>query len=154
MNQIYHIAFVVPQLEDAMEQYGKALGITFRPPVSRTYNNVDHRSEGRDIYNAPFHGRFTYSVEGPLHIELVEVSGEGVWAPGAESIHHFGMWTDDPSEKALELEDSGFHWEANRADDGSTPIVFVRRGDIRVELLNDSRRPNFVDWLNGKRDGP
>jgi predicted enzyme related to lactoylglutathione lyase len=32
MNKIYHIGFAVPRLEEAMEEYSKIFGITFRAP--------------------------------------------------------------------------------------------------------------------------
>jgi Glyoxalase/Bleomycin resistance protein/Dioxygenase superfamily len=155
MNKIYHIGFAVLRLEEAMEEYGKIFGITFCAPVSRNYHMVEQRSEDGRVYNGPFDGRFTYSVEGPVHIELIEVSGDGIWSPSGERIHHFGMWSIDPLLQARELESVGFRWEARlHSDDGSVPIVFVRKEDIRVELLNESRRPNFVDWVEGRRGGP
>jgi catechol 2,3-dioxygenase-like lactoylglutathione lyase family enzyme len=156
MNCIYHVGLVVPQLEAAIEQYSKALGVTFRPPVSRTYGKVDQHATDGHVYNGPFEGRFTYSVEGPPHIELMEASGEGIWAAtGEQRFHHFGMWSDNPQAQAQKMERIGFRWEAKLySDDGSIPIVFVRKDDIRIELLSENRKPNFRAWVEGQRDGP
>jgi len=155
MNKIYHAGFIVPYLEDAMEEYGKIFDITFLPPVTRSYSQVDQQSEDGRMYNGGFNGRFTYSVEGPFHVELIEVAGAGVWKPVIGRPHHFGMWSDDPHKEARKLEGVGFRWEARlHGDDGSVPIIFVRKDDIRIELLNKDRRPNFLDWVEGKRIGP
>jgi hypothetical protein len=150
VNSIYHTAFVVPQLETAVSAYGTALGLSFRPPVSRRYERIEQRD-----CDGPFSARFTYSVEGPVHIELVEVSGQGIWARCDERVHHVGMWSPDPVVQAKKMAAVGFEWEASiHAEDGTVPIIFVRRRDVRIELLHERRRPNFLEWVNGKRDSP
>jgi hypothetical protein len=150
VNSIYHAAFIVPQLEAAIAGYEAALGLRFRPPVSRHYQRLEQR-----YCDGPFYARFTYSVEGPMHIELVEVSGQGIWAQCDERVHHIGMWSPDPVAQAKKMAEVGFEWEASiHGDDGTVPIVFVRRREVRIELLNERRRPNFLDWVSGKRDAP
>jgi hypothetical protein len=150
MNSIYHVAFLVPHLEEAVTGYGRSLGLSFRPIVSRTYKRLEQR-----FCDGPFFARFTYSIEGPVHIELTEVAGEGIWAQASERIHHIGMWSNDPLARARQMEVDGFNWEASiYGDDGTVPIVFVRRNDVRIEILNENRRSRFLEWLAGQRDGP
>lgn len=147
MNNVYHTAFLVPRIEDAMRDYGRALGVTFRPPLVRSYDRIQQRSS-----DGPATGRMTYSIEGPVYIELVEISGEGMYAPSErDGVHHVGMWSADPLGQAREMAVAGFEWEASLyAKDGSVPVVFVRRGGVRIELVTEARRQMFMDWLAGE----
>jgi hypothetical protein len=154
VSSIYHTAFVVPQLEEAMAEYGRSLGLTFRPPVVRNLKRVKQR-----LYEGPVSLRFTYSVEGPVHIELIEGAAEAppesIWAPSAGLLHHIGMWSENPPVQSKQMEADGFEWEGSiYADDGAVRVIFVRKKNVRVELMDVSRREVVLDWLAGKRDSP
>jgi hypothetical protein len=132
----------------------ETLGLTFRPPVVRNLTRVRQRS-----YGGPVSLRFTYSIEGPVHIELIEGSAEGppesIWAPSDGLLHHIGMWSENPLVQSKQMEAGGFEWEGSiYADDGAVRVIFVRKKNVRVELMVVSRRDVVLDWLAGKRDTP
>jgi lactoylglutathione lyase len=90
-QDVFHVGIRVAGLEDAMEQLGAGLGLT--------WCEVTHRDQqmwsptgAADVLPL----RFTYSVEGPQHIELLQGPPGSVWdghdLPG---VHHMGVWIDD-----------------------------------------------------------
>ncbi len=53
------------------------------------------------------------------------------------------------------MEADGYSWEATiHADDGSTPVVFVRRGDVRIEIIEEARKPAIMAWIEGRSENP
>ena len=70
---------------------------------------------GRGLERVPL--RFCYSVDPPMHIELVEGSGGSVWDAGdAPGTHHVGVWVDDVDAEAERLVSLGWSLEACRSD--------------------------------------
>ena len=137
-----------------MDFYERALGVSFLPPLESRYPRVV-QSDGE----APFTARMTYSRGGPVHLELVEVveaAGTGLWAGHHDhQVHHVGMWCPDPRSTAADLVTEGFEWEADCCQpDGSVPVVFVRRGGYRLELVTEARRPRLTDWVAGRIASP
>ena len=149
--KIFHAAILVPNIEKAIEAYRRSLQLDFLPPVSRSWPRVEQ--EG---YDEPFNARITYSRQGPFYVELLETSGPGIWsAPTVDRFHHFGIWARDARQEGLRMEADGYRWEATiHADDGSTPVVFVRRGDVRVEIIDEARKPGIMAWIEGRADSP
>lgn len=149
--KIFHAALHVPDLEAAIESYGRAMQLDFLPPVTRNYARLQQKE-----HDGVFKARISYSRQGPFYIELLESTGPGMWsAPALDRFHHFGIWAEDALQEARKMEASGFEWEATiHAGDGSTPVVFVRRSDVRVEIIDESRRPALMDWIDGRADRP
>ena len=76
--------------------------------------------------------RFTYSVAGPVQIELIEGSTEGhpesIWTPSDGLLHHIGMWSENPLVQSRLMEAGGFEWGGSiYADDGAHWVIFVRK---------------------------
>ena len=149
--KIFHAAMIVPNIEEAIETYRQSLRLDFLPPVTRHWPRVEQ--EGHD---EPFDARITYSREGPFYIELLETSGPGIWSdPGCDRFHHFGIWGKNARQEASRMEADGYSWEATiHADDGITPVVFVRRGDVRIEIIEEARKPAIMAWIEGRSENP
>ena len=96
--------------------------------------------------------RFTYSVEGPPHLELIEGPAGTVWAP-VMGLHHVGLWTDRLADDAVELEQRGLPIEvAGVSPSGRRPSGFTyhRSGHgLRIELVDDASLPAFERWFAG-----
>jgi catechol 2,3-dioxygenase-like lactoylglutathione lyase family enzyme len=146
VTAITHTALTVPDLEDAMAAYGAALGLTWATPQSWT---MHIRTDAGDV-ETPL--RFTYSVQGPPHLELIAGEPGTVWAPTL-GVHHVGVWTDALAGDAAELEASGIPIEAAGIDrSGNSPFGFTyhRSSDgFRVELVDEASRPAFERWFAG-----
>lgn len=149
--KIFHAALHVPDIEAAIDSYSRTMQLDFLTPVARNYARLQQKD-----HDGAFAARISYSRQGPFYIELLESTGPGMWsAPGRERFHHFGIWAEDPRQKGLDMEASGFRWEATiHADDGSTPVIFVRRDDVRIEIIDASREPALMDWIEGRADKP
>jgi catechol 2,3-dioxygenase-like lactoylglutathione lyase family enzyme len=145
---IYHTAIRVGDIETAIRRYGRSLNLRFRPPVLRRYPRM--RSAWGDT---PFEGLMTYSVEGPVHVELLQPLSplSGIWRDtGHDRLHHIGLWSTDPSRQSHAMRADGFAWDTSLVDeDGSEPVIFVRRGSMLIELVSQHRRPRFQAWVSG-----
>ena len=90
-SRCYHQGIRVPNLERAMDELGAALGVTWCEPQEREQNVWLPDSGAAKI---PL--RFTYSAEGPQHIELLEGAPGSIWDGRANpGLHHVGVWSDD-----------------------------------------------------------
>lgn len=141
--EIFHVGVVVENLEASMKAIGDSLGIRWAPQQERT--QVIRTAAG-EVRHEPI--RFTYSADGPPHVELIQSADDSAWetsAPGA--LHHVGAFAPDitkPPGSALTLEFGG--------GDGEIPAGFAyytAPGGIRVELVEAHRRPQFDAWFSG-----
>src|SRR5262245_42083784 len=79
----YHVAYLVHDLEAAIEEYSLLLGATFPEPKVAT------PATGDEV-------RYVYSYEGPPFIELMEATGDSAWSRSlGEGFHHYGIATSD-----------------------------------------------------------
>jgi Glyoxalase/Bleomycin resistance protein/Dioxygenase superfamily len=140
---VFHVGVVVENLEDSMKAIGDALSISWAPVQEGTQVIRTGAGEVRD---EPI--RFTYSSDGPPHVELIESGHDSVWetsAPG--TLHHVGAFAEDiaiPPGSGMVLEFGGGRRE--------TPKMFayyLAPGGIRVELVDSRQRPQFEAWFKG-----
>ncbi len=96
--------------------------------------------------------RFTYSLEGSHHIELVEGPPGSIWhggdAPGA---HHVGVWVDDVAGEVGHLTGDGWALVAaqKRPEEGFGMFAYLAPPNGMVLELVDGRvRPHFEAWWN------
>jgi lactoylglutathione lyase len=101
---LYHVGVRVPDLDAAMAELTAALGITWADVVEQD-RPVWTPAEGS--YTIPL--RFTYSREGPQHIELLQGEPGSLWdgndRPG---VHHMGGWVDDVAAETERLVEAGW----------------------------------------------
>lgn len=146
ITRVTHTALSVPDLEEGMESYSAALGFEWCRPQSAAMRI--RTTQGDVVTNI----RYTYSVEGPPHLELIEGEPGTVWAP-APGIHHVGVWTDSLAEDAAALAAEGLAVEvAGLARSGKSPVGFTyhRSHDgLRIELVDEAARPAFERWFAG-----
>jgi len=140
---VFHVGLSVPDLEHAMESIGSSLAISWAPVQERVQPVRTGAGENREE-----HIRFTYSSDGPPHIELIQPEPGSLWAiTPAHGLHHIGAFAADvavPPGDGLSLEFGGGHAER--------PVGFAyytSLGGIRVELVDESRREQFREWFAG-----
>ncbi len=143
---ISHTALAVPDLEKAMSGYGKALGLTWARPQQRA---IRIRVAAGDLTTEI---RFTYSRQGPPHLELIEGAAGTIWAP-VSGLHHIGLWSDQLESDAAQLEHRGMALEvAGLSRSGRQPSGFTYHRSthgLRVELVDAAARPAFERWFAG-----
>ena len=140
---VFHVGLVVEDIEAAMATIGTNLGIRWAPVQTRT--QVVRTGAG-DVRQEPI--IFTYSSDGPPHVELIQSEPDSVWqVTPPNCLHHIGAFADDvtkPPGSGLTLEFGG--------GDGPQPVGFAyytAPGGFRVELVDGSRRAQFEAWFSG-----
>ncbi|MCY4622790.1 MAG: VOC family protein [bacterium] len=146
LSQMHHIGIVVSDLDGAMDELGSQLALTWAP-VRHGERTVRHL--GR-LVTADL--RLTYSIEGPPHLELIGEAPGTPWEPTGGGIHHAGFWVQDLRGTGRLLTRAGMMLEATYdTEDGGLLgfAYFTDANGFRVEILDDSRRQSFDDWLAG-----
>ena len=152
MGEAFHVGVRVADLDAAMQQLGPALGVRWAEPRDRDDQPV--WTPGGGLERVPL--RFCYSVEGPMHIELLESSGGSVWDAGdAPGTHHIGVWVDDVDAESERLISLGWSLEACRSDPGAdgTHGIFAYLQPptgLLVEVVSREIQPVFEAWWAGR----
>lgn len=140
---VFHVGLVTADLELAMNTIGENLGIAWAPVQRRTQ---PVRTGAGALREEPI--IFTYSSDGPPHVELIQSTADSVWeVTPSGCLHHIGAFADDvtvPPGPGMSLEFGGGH--------GERPVGFaywVSADGMRVELVDRSRREQFKAWFAG-----
>jgi hypothetical protein len=144
----YHQGIRVPDLDVAMAELGSSMGVTWCEP--------QQREQGvwlPDVGATTVPLRFTYSAEGPQHIELLEGAPGSVWDgrqnPG---LHHVGVWSDDVAGETQALLNQGWTLllaqQAPEKGFGAFTYIQPPSGLI-VELVWSAVQPMFDRWFAG-----
>ncbi len=147
-GRCYHQGIRVPDLEAAMAEMGESLGVTWcRVQESEQVVWLPDAGECR----IPL--RFTYSAEGPQHIELLQGAAGSIWdGRSAPGLHHVGVWSDDVAGETRALEQRG--WKVLMAqappDRGYGAFTYVQPpSGLIVELVWSAIAPMFQRWFAG-----
>jgi hypothetical protein len=151
-SDLYHMGFVVPDLEAGMDEMGRAAGLRWASMQDTTLPLV-----GPD---GPFdlHIRFTYSIDFP-HIELIESIPGSLWegAPG-HAAHHLGYWTDDVAAASKRLEtELGAPRLVTYATASGEPKGFAYHrlpSGMLIEVVDRARAAQFAEWFAGGEWAP
>jgi hypothetical protein len=142
-HDVFHIGRVVEDLDAAMDTIGANLAIGWAPVQVRTIAVLTAAGEARD---EPL--RFTYSTDGPPHIELIESAPGSLWQPTPDGgLHHIGLFAEQVAVApgpGMELEFGG---REERQVAGFA--YYSSPGGIRVELVDARRRASFAAWFAG-----
>jgi hypothetical protein len=143
-NPFFHVGFIVPDLDAAMEGFQVALGIEWRAPIDAIVPllGADGVVEA-NVYSV-------YSDGGPPAIELVQsVPGTALAGNGGVSFHHLGFWTDRLADSSNDLDAHGWPCVATVASPENNPSRFTLQQSphgFYVELF-DTARPRHADLL-------
>ena len=145
---LYHVGVRVPDLEQAMAELSTGLGITWAGVIEReqaAWTPAD------GAFTTPL--RFTYSCEGPQHVELLQGAPGSLWDgtdwPG---VHHHGVWVDDVAAETERLVAAGWTLEMAQKSpaDGYGSMTYVRSpGGFLLEPVTAAVRPRFERWWAG-----
>ena len=148
-QDIFHTGIRVPDLEAAMAEIGAALGVTWAD-VRETEQGLWTPEDGERTIPL----RYTYSREGPQHVELLEGAPGTVWdgrsRPGA---HHVGVWVDDVAAETERLRRLGWSVVAGQRspEDGYGVFTYVQPpSGLIVEPVDRRVLPHFEAWWAGR----
>ena len=147
-SRLFHVGIRVPDIDAAMADVGKHAAVTWASVQDRSMSVWVPGSGHSDLQLA-----LTYSVEGPVHLELLQGPAGSIWdgndAPGA---HHFGYWSDDVRADTEQMLADGWTLELAAAspDDGFGRFTYVRSpSGYLVEPVSIASKPRFERWWAG-----
>lgn len=144
----FHIGIRVPDIDVAMDELGSGLNVTWAEARDNPAQTLWTPEAGLQEY----HLRYTYSAEGPQHLELLQGPEGSFWdgndAPGA---HHIGVWVDDVAAETSALIKEGWTLRGAQKDpsDGGGYGVFsyiAPPSGFLVELVDRSYESFFEQW--------
>jgi catechol 2,3-dioxygenase-like lactoylglutathione lyase family enzyme len=147
-QQIFHIGVRVGDLDTAMREFGDGLGLTWaevRDNPAQTLWTPQHGLQH-------LHLRYTYSAQGPQHVELLEGPPGSFWDGRVHGgAHHVGVWVDSVTDETDRLVAAGWTLVGARADpaegNGYGVFSYVQPpSGLIVELVDRSVLPYFESW--------
>lgn len=146
-KQLFHIGFLVENLEDAIASFSEQIGTPFTEPAVGISEDFSEDGLTRTI-----EVRYAYSKIGPPYCELIEVHDEGLYgrAQGL-GVHHVGMWMPDCASRVSELRSSGIPIEAMFGSfDDYIRTAYFQPPDLpglRIELMDERNRARMEAWI-------
>ena len=147
-QDLFHVGIRVPDLEAAMEELGGSLGVTWSEtrenPTQSLWTPTDGLQE--------IHLRYTYSAEGPQHIELLQGTAGSFWDGNDRSgAHHVGVWVDDVDGETEQLMATGWTLVGAQndpaGDAGYGMFTYLQPpSGLIVELVNRAALSFFEQW--------
>jgi hypothetical protein len=132
-HPFFHVGFVVPDLDVAMNEFGDVLGVEWRPILQAPLQLL-----GPDGV-AHVEVRSVYTTGGPPAIELFEsVPRTALAGSDQVSFHHIGLWADDLGQASRDLDAKGWMREGTVANAENEPSRFTMQRSphgFYVELL-------------------
>jgi catechol 2,3-dioxygenase-like lactoylglutathione lyase family enzyme len=147
-ERCYHQGVRVPDLDQAMSELGGAMGLRWCEPQARE-QAVWIPDEGPSTIPL----RFTYSAEGPQHVELLEGAPGSIW-DGREQpgLHHVGVWSDNVAADTTAMLAAGWTLRLAQAspEEGYGAFTYVQPpGGLIVEFVWSALEPMFDRWFAG-----
>lgn len=112
--KLFHTGVVVDDLDESMGLLTALSDIRWAPPQLTTTPMTGPKG------HIPREVRFTYSLEGPHYIELLQQLDTAAYDPltGGRRIHHLGYLARDLEADARRLDAAGFRMEMRGIDEG------------------------------------
>lgn len=143
MTGFYHLCFVVADLDQAMRDMSRVLGVDWSVP-----------GDGR---LGEWKYRIVFSVQGPPFFEMIQGSPGSPWdASGGSRFDHLGYWTADIAADKDRLAERGAPVEFDSCLYGRA-FSYHRLVSIgaRVEIVDASVQAAFLEtWSPGGRPMP
>jgi catechol 2,3-dioxygenase-like lactoylglutathione lyase family enzyme len=146
----FHVGIFVEDMSQAIDRYSKALGLTFVEPIMCGIPNL---VDGDREYSLEL--PLCYSEAGPPYYELIEMTGESGFygRHNDEGIHHLGLWDPDIAGTVERLGKQGIELVAAQYTPEREFVAAYFPADalhgVRVELVDEGRRPMMEEWLQG-----
>jgi catechol 2,3-dioxygenase-like lactoylglutathione lyase family enzyme len=147
-QRAYHQGVRVPNIAMAIDELSESLGLEFCPVQEREQNVW---LPGVGATSIPL--KFTYSKQGPQHVELLEGPAGSIW-DGREQpgLHHIGVWSDDVKGETDYLVSKG--WTLRMAqqppENGYGVFTYVQPpSGLIIELVWSAVLPRFEAWWAG-----
>jgi lactoylglutathione lyase len=124
-GEIFHVGIIVADLAAAQRELTDSLGVRWTTPAHIPMHAwaPDRGRHGYDL-------TISFSVEGPVHIELLYGSPGSYYdtSNGGAGLHHIGVWVDDVTKVNQELVGQGYTVElaGDTPEKGYGAFTYVR----------------------------
>ena len=144
-DNVYHIAYLVPDLLEGMESIGCRLQISWAPPFE-----MEAEFRMADGTTRRERSRAAYSEQGPPYLELIQVSpnqGSIFSEPAGGGFHHLGVYTESLRAEVERVTEAGMIVEGS-----GFGVAFVRDPQlgVRYELVSFKGRDFLTRILSGE----
>jgi len=137
----FHVGILVKDIEAAAADFTALLGVEFEPVRSQLVATGETT-------------RLCYSLQGPPYLELMEMTGDGIWSSAhGEGLHHIGA--ADPSVPGRCTAFGGEVDLVSAAGDGSPQVVITRPEalhGVRLEYFDAAVAAGFLGYLRGRAE--
>jgi hypothetical protein len=144
--RVYHVGFVVPDLEVAVAEMSEILAVPFTAPFELPFPEVQ-TPDGPVRVKL----RYAYSTR-PANVELIQSVPRTLWDfDDRHRGHHLGVWTDDVAKEAERLADRGMPklWWGNN-DAGRPMFSFhLTPFGFYIELVDTVAMSFYPQWFAG-----
>jgi hypothetical protein len=145
-RSVSHLGYVVTDLPAAAARWSQDFGVQWAP-LERRRRSI--RCDGVDM---EVDLAVTWSLEGPVRMELLEEIPGTVWERRrGHPVHHVCYWVEDLGAEAERLMGSG--WKVEVTEPGPGPVngfaYLVDSEGFRVEPKPEGGRPAIDRWLSG-----
>ncbi len=133
VSSYYHLGFVVDDLDQAVADATRALGVAFSPVRDGRLGDWDYR--------------ITFSTQGPPYFELIQGPPGSPWdATNGPRLDHLGYWVHDITEAKAHLVGQGVPVDFDACPYGR-PFTYHRLSSlgVRIELVDTSVQQVFLD---------
>jgi catechol 2,3-dioxygenase-like lactoylglutathione lyase family enzyme len=147
LTSLSHVGQIVEDLDEAMAAYTKSHGLEWAP-VHRRPARLRDATCGLVETEVVL----TWSLSGPVHLELIEEAPGTVWTQArGHPLHHLAYWVDDLLVEVARLQDVGWTVEVTR--DGPSEVngfaYLLSPDGLRVEPKAEGTRPALERWFAG-----
>lgn len=148
LANLFHIGIRTPDIETSMEELARTMGVTWAS-VQDEPRSAWVPGEGQ--IDIPC--KLTYSVEGPVHLELLQGAPGSIWdGNDLQGAHHFGVWSNDVARDTQGLLDNGWTLElaGTSPENGFGRFTYLRSlTGFLVEPVSIAAKPRFERWWAG-----
>jgi lactoylglutathione lyase len=147
-QETFHLGIRVPDIDQAMDELGSSMGVTWSECRENRAQTLWTPNAGLQ----QIHLKYTYSAEGPQHLELLQGPPGTFWdGNDRDGAHHVGMWVDDVVAETDALVAGGWELVGAHCDpaDGNGYGVFTYLqppSGLIVELVDRVALPSFEQW--------
>ncbi len=147
-QHLFHVGVRVADIDAAMAELGSSMGVTWAEQRENPTQALWTPANGLQ----QLHLKYTYSAQGPQHIELLEGPPGSFW-DGREDAgaHHVGLWVDSVVDETDRLVAAGWTHVGAQHDpgDGKGYGVFSYiqpPSGLIVELVDRAVQLHFEQW--------
>jgi catechol 2,3-dioxygenase-like lactoylglutathione lyase family enzyme len=147
-QELFHVGVRVPDLDVAMEELGDSLGLIWSETRENPAQSLWTPSTGLQHIQL----RYTYSAQGPQHVELLEGAAGSFWDGNDRGgAHHLGVWVDDVDAESDRLIAAGWTLVGAQndpaGDAGYGLFTYLQPpSGLIVELVSTGAQAFFEQW--------